>query len=37
MVGEDEIIETDDEVRASDHASLGPRKAPGAPPARKAQ
>jgi hypothetical protein len=37
MVGEDEIIETDDEVRASESSALGPRKAPGAPPARKAQ
>jgi hypothetical protein len=37
MVGEDEIIETDDEVRASEHAGLGIRKAPANPPARKAQ
>jgi len=37
MVGEDEIIETDDEVRASEAAGLGMRKAPGAPPNRKAQ
>lgn len=39
MVGEDEIIETDDEVRASEGgASLGARKAPGTPPNRgKAQ
>lgn len=37
MVGEDEIIETDDEVRASESAQLGGRKAPGGPPARKAQ
>ena len=37
MVGEDEIIETDDEVRASESAGLGVRKAPGAPPNRKAQ
>ena len=37
MVGEDEIIETDDEVRASEGgASLGVRKALGAPPNRKA-
>jgi hypothetical protein len=37
MVGEDEIIETDDEVRASEGgAALGGRKAPGAPPNRKA-
>jgi len=35
MVGEDEIIETDDEVRASEHSALGVRKGPGAPP-RKA-
>lgn len=35
MVGEDEIIETDDEVRASESSALGPRKTPGAP-ARKA-
>jgi hypothetical protein len=35
MVGEDEIIETDDEVRASEHAALGGRKGPGGPP-RKA-
>ncbi len=38
MVGEDEIIETNDEVRASEGgASLGVRKAPGTPPNRKAQ
>jgi hypothetical protein len=38
MVGEDEIIETDDEVRASEGgAALGVRKALGAPPTRKAQ
>ncbi len=37
MVGEDEIIETDDEVRASEAGALGIRKAPGAPPNRKAQ
>jgi hypothetical protein len=38
MVGEDEIIETDDEVRASEGgATLGVRKAPGGPPNRKAQ
>jgi hypothetical protein len=38
MVGEDEIIETDDEVRASESgAPPGMRKAPGAPPNRKAQ
>ncbi|HXK18044.1 MAG TPA: hypothetical protein VNG33_09585, partial [Polyangiaceae bacterium] len=36
MVGEDEIIETDDEVRASESGGLGVRKAPGAPPNRKA-
>jgi hypothetical protein len=35
MVGEDEIIETDDEVRASEHAGLSGRKA-GGPPNRKA-
>jgi hypothetical protein len=35
MVGEDEIIETDDEVRASEHAGLSGRKGPGGPP-RKA-
>jgi hypothetical protein len=35
MVGEDEIIETDDEVRASEHAALSGRKGPGGPP-RKA-
>ena len=36
MVGEDEIIETDEEVRASEGAvSLGVRKAPGSPPNRK--
>jgi hypothetical protein len=33
MVGEDEIIETDDEVRASEHAGLSGRKGP---PNRKA-
>ncbi|HEX2869935.1 MAG TPA: hypothetical protein VHP33_01740 [Polyangiaceae bacterium] len=39
MVGEDEIIESDDEVRASEGgASLGVRKAPASPPNRgKAQ
>jgi hypothetical protein len=38
MVGEDEIIETDDEVRASERgAALGIRKAAGGPPNRKAQ
>jgi hypothetical protein len=37
MVGEDEIIETEDEVRASDHSGLGMRKGPGNPPNRKAQ
>ncbi len=38
MVGEDEIIETDDEVRASDSGlPLGVRKAAGATPTRKAQ
>jgi hypothetical protein len=37
MVGEDEIIETEEEVRASDSTlPLGVKKAPGAPP-RKAQ
>ena len=36
MVGEDEIIETDDEVRASEHAGLSGRKGPGGPPNRKA-
>jgi len=37
MVGEDEIIETEDEVRASESgAALGVRKAPGSPPNRKA-
>ena len=36
MVGEDEIIETDDEVRASESVGLGVRKAGGAPPAKKA-
>jgi hypothetical protein len=37
MVGEDEIIETDDEVRASEGGGgLGMRKGPGAPPNRKA-
>jgi len=36
MVGEDEIIETDDEVRASEGGGLGVRKAPGTPPNRKA-
>jgi hypothetical protein len=36
MVGEDEIIETDDEVQASEGGvALGIRKAPGAPPNRK--
>jgi hypothetical protein len=39
MVGEDEIIETDDEVKASEGGvGLGVRKAPGSPPNRgKAQ
>jgi hypothetical protein len=37
MVGEDEIIETNDEVRASEGGGLGVRKAPGTPPNRKAQ
>jgi hypothetical protein len=37
MVGEDEIIETDEEVRASESAAPGPRKALAAPPSRKAQ
>jgi hypothetical protein len=39
MVGEDEIIETEDEVKASEGgAGLGVRKAPGSPPNRgKAQ
>ena len=38
MVGEDEIIETEDEVRASESSiALGVRKAPGAPSNRKAQ
>lgn len=36
MVGEDEIIETDDEVRASERGGLGMRKGPGSPPNRKA-
>ena len=37
MVGEDEIIETEEEVRASDgNVGLGVRKASGAPPSRKA-
>jgi len=36
MVGEDEIIETDDEVRASESGGLGVRKAPGGTPNRKA-
>lgn len=37
MVGEDEIIETEDEVRASEGSiALGVRKAAGAPPAKKA-
>jgi hypothetical protein len=37
MVGEDEIIESDDEARASEGgAALGVRKAGGAPPAKKA-
>jgi len=37
MVGEDEIIETEDEVRASERGgTLGVRKAPGSPPNRKA-
>jgi hypothetical protein len=36
MVGEDEIIETEDEVRASEGSiALGVRKAGGAPPAKK--
>ena len=35
MVGEDEIIETDDEVRASDSVALGVRKAGGSVPAKK--
>ncbi len=38
MVGEDEIIETDEELRASEGgATLGVRKALGSPPNRKAQ
>jgi hypothetical protein len=37
LVLEDEIIETDDEVRASESAGLGVRKAAGGPPAKKAQ
>jgi hypothetical protein len=38
MVGEDEIIETDDELHASDGGGgLGVRKAPASPPNRKAQ
>jgi len=38
MVGEDEIIETEDEVRAPDGLpTVGMRKGLGAPPARKAQ
>jgi len=37
LVLEDEIIETDEEVRASDHAGLGVRKAGGTPPSKKAQ
>lgn len=38
MVGEDEIIETEEEVRASDStAPIGMRKGFGTPPARKAQ
>lgn len=37
MVGEDEIIETDDEARVSEGGGLGVRKAPGSPPNRKAQ
>jgi hypothetical protein len=37
MVGEDEIIETDDEIRASEGGAPSVRKAPGAPPNRKAQ
>jgi hypothetical protein len=38
MVGEDEIIESDDEVRASEGGAIGVRKAPGSPPNRgKAQ
>ena len=37
MVGEDEIIETDDELKASEGgAALGVRKAAGSPPNRKA-
>jgi hypothetical protein len=37
MVGEDEIIETDDELKASEGGgALGVRKAPGSPPNRKA-
>jgi hypothetical protein len=36
MVGEDEIIETDDEARASEGGGLGVRKAPATPPNRKA-
>ena len=38
MVGEDEIIETEDEVKASEGGgSHGVRKAPASPPNRKAQ
>jgi hypothetical protein len=38
MVGEDEIIETEDEVRASEGSvALGVRKTGGAPPNKKAQ
>jgi hypothetical protein len=37
LVLEDEIIETDEEVRASDHSGLGVRKAGGSPPSKKAQ
>lgn len=37
MVGEDEIIETEEEVRADGGDGLGARKGPGAPPQRKAQ
>jgi len=37
MVGEDEIIETDDEVRASDSAGLGIRKSAASSSERKAQ
>jgi len=37
MVGEDEIIETEDEVKAEGGAGFGVRKAPGSPPNRKAQ